>query len=284
VPRWSRWFVFVVGAYWTYDYFGNLIYSQSVDWSTLIFFASVLTPVAAQIYRYRRVSTPAERQQTKWVVFGFAICMVGFVLVLTVKNLLLPKELLESSVMSTFVAQTACSGPLLLIPISIAIAILRSRLYDIDVLINRTLVYGSLTVILAVIYIAGVVGAQAIVNAFAQRQSSDPSPILIVVTTFCSRRAVPAATPPPATGHRPSLLSPQIQRRADAGHVQCHAPPGSEPERSERPSTRGSSADDGTDEPLAVAPFPHRPPLSACTDYGLQATARNIPIRDIPGV
>ncbi len=85
---------------------------------------------------------------------------------------------------STFVAQTAFAGFLLLIPISIAIAILRSRLYDIDVIINRTLVYGSLTAILALIYVGGVVGVQAIVNAFAQRQSSEPSPALIVVTTL----------------------------------------------------------------------------------------------------
>ncbi len=111
--------------------------------------------MAAQIYRYRRVSTHRERQQTKWVVFGFAICMVGFVLFLTLGNLLLPPELLASSVINTFVAQTIFSGLLLLIPISIAIAILRSRLYDIDVIINRTLVYGSLTAILALIYVGG---------------------------------------------------------------------------------------------------------------------------------
>jgi hypothetical protein len=73
---------------------------------------------------------------------------------------------------------------LLALPITIGIAILRSRLYEIDVIINRTLVYGSLTAILALIYVAGVVGAQAIVNAFTQRQSSEPSPILIVVTTL----------------------------------------------------------------------------------------------------
>ncbi len=110
--------------------------------------------------------------------------MVGFVLFLTVGNLLLPPGVLASTVMSTFVAQTALAGFLLLIPISIAIAILRSRLYDIDVIINRTLVYGSLTAILALIYLVGVVGVQAIVNAFAQRQSSEPSPILVVITTL----------------------------------------------------------------------------------------------------
>src|SRR5690348_222740 len=184
VPRWSWLLALIVGGYWTYDYFSHLIYSESFDWSILLFFGSILAPVAAQIYRYRRVSTHWERQQTKWVVFGFVICMVGFVLFLTVGNLLLPPEVLASTVMSTFVAQTILAGFLLLIPISIAIAILRSRLYDIDVIINRTLVYGSLTAVLAGIDVAGVVCVQAIVNAFAQRHSSEPSPILIVITTL----------------------------------------------------------------------------------------------------
>jgi hypothetical protein len=185
VPRWSRWLIPIITAYWAYEvFFSNLIYAQDFDWGTFVFFAIVLTPVAAQIYRYRRVSTQRERQQTKWVVFGFAIGIMSFVALIIAANVFLPKEKLHSSVLSTFVAQSFFALFLLLIPLSIAIAILRSRLYDIDVIINRTLVYGSLTAILAMIYLGGVVGVQAIVNTVVQRQSTDPSPILIVVTTL----------------------------------------------------------------------------------------------------
>ncbi|HEX5546033.1 MAG TPA: hypothetical protein VFX24_01405, partial [Ktedonobacterales bacterium] len=110
--------------------------------------------------------------------------LIGFVLFITVGNLTQPPEALESNIMTVLVAQTGFALFLLLIPISIAIAILRSRLYDIDVIINRTLVYGSLTAILALIYIAGVIGVQVIVNTFTQRQTSEPSPVLIVITTL----------------------------------------------------------------------------------------------------
>ena len=96
--------------------------------------------VGAQVYRYRRVSTARERQQTKWVVFGFAIGMLGFVLLIALGNTLLPPSVLQSSVISVLVAGTGTYGFLVLVPGAIAFAILRSRLYDIDVVINRTLV------------------------------------------------------------------------------------------------------------------------------------------------
>jgi hypothetical protein len=183
-PRWSRWLIPLIVAYWTYDFLSNHIYDQTFNPGTLVFFVVLLSPLATQIYRYRRVSTPRERQQTKWVVFGCAAALIGFVLFIAAGNLILPPQALESNVITVLVAQTGFAVFLLLIPISIAIAILRSRLYDIDVIINRTLVYGSLTAILALIYIAGVIGAQALLNTFTQQRSSEPSPVLIVITTL----------------------------------------------------------------------------------------------------
>jgi hypothetical protein len=58
----------------------------------------------------------------------------------------------------------------LLVPLSIGVAVLRSRLFDVDVLINRTLVYGSLTLMLALVYIGGVTAAQALVSALTGQQ------------------------------------------------------------------------------------------------------------------
>ncbi len=75
---------------------------------------------------------------------------------------------------------------LLLIPLSIAIAILRYRLWDIDILINRTLVYGSLTVILALVYFLSVLALQALFDVFTGHLSSSAqSPIVIVASTLC---------------------------------------------------------------------------------------------------
>src|SRR5207248_7252245 len=74
---------------------------------------------------------------------------------------------------------------LLLIPISIAFAILRSRLWDIDIIINRTLVYSSLTAILALIYFASVIALQSLSSVFTgQLTSGTQTPVVIVASTL----------------------------------------------------------------------------------------------------
>ena len=182
VPRWTRWIALLVVLYWIYTIFlSNNLYSQS-SWSNLVFFALLFCVVGAQVYRYRRVSTFRERQQTRWVVFGFSIGIVGFVLFLGLGNAFLPPALLQSGVAATLVAGTIIYGFLLLVPISIAMAILRSRLWDIDTIINRTLVYGTLTVMLALVYFGLVIGLQSLVHLFTGQVSQ--SPVVIVASTL----------------------------------------------------------------------------------------------------
>src|SRR5512146_2527777 len=92
---------------------------------------------AAQVYRYRRVSGPIQRVQTKWVVFGFAVGTLATAAILF-PGLNFP-SLSPLYIVLAAAAATAC---LLCAPFTIAIAVLRYHLYDIDILINRTLVYG----------------------------------------------------------------------------------------------------------------------------------------------
>jgi len=66
------------------------------------------------------------------------------------------------------------------VPIAVGFAVLRYRLYDIDVLINRTLVYGSLTVLLASAYVGGVVGLQAVLRGLSGQEST----LAIVASTL----------------------------------------------------------------------------------------------------
>jgi hypothetical protein len=180
VPRWTRWIALCVVLYWISTIFlANSLYSQS-SWSNLVFFPLLLCIVGAQVYRYRRVSTSRERQQTKWVVFGFSIGIIGFLLVIVLGNAFLPAAGRQSSVLRTLVAGTLIYGFLPLVPISIATAILRSRLYDIDVLINRTLVYVTLTATLALIYIGSIIVLQSLLRSVIN-QNSD---VAIVVTTL----------------------------------------------------------------------------------------------------
>jgi signal transduction histidine kinase len=110
----------------------------------------------AQVYRYRNASTPQQRQQIKWVAFG----TVGGMGLYIAANVLLP-ELFpaftqDGSVYDMFINPLLSCG-VLLIPVSLATAILRYRLWDIDIIINRTLVYGGLTVSITSIYVVVVV-------------------------------------------------------------------------------------------------------------------------------
>lgn len=137
------------------------------------------SPIAIQVYRYRRVYTPAQRQQTKWVIFGL-ICFL-LVFFLSIAMSAIPIVGVGGSLL--YLAQKLLT-PLafLLIPLSVTIAILRSRLWDIDVIIRRTLVYSTLTVILALVYVGLVIGLTSLVRLFTGQAGQ--SPVSIVASTL----------------------------------------------------------------------------------------------------
>jgi hypothetical protein len=110
---------------------------------------------ALSVFVRLRHATRAERQQIKW--FAYAAAIYAMSIVLNVINMALDSPLWfeRGSVAFFTVAGTT-------IPISIGIAILRYRLYDIDRIINRTLVYSALTVMLALVYFGGVTATQAV--------------------------------------------------------------------------------------------------------------------------
>jgi len=136
-----------------------------------IFIGLIGSMVLAQVYRYQRVSSPVERQQTRWVVFGVAVALVGFTMILTLEATLV-SSLESTGPVGEMVAGTVVYGLILLIPLSIGVAILRSGLYDIDVIINRTLVYGSLTMMLVALYFGGIVLLQRVFVVLTGQQST----------------------------------------------------------------------------------------------------------------
>src|SRR5207248_5714129 len=115
--------------------------------------------------------------QTKWVVFGFSIGIVGFILSVVLGSTF--QFLQSSNVLKTLVSGTIIYGFLLLIPISIATAILRSRLYDIDVIINKALVYGSLTTLLAALFGGLIIGLETLVGIITGRAFSNPLALVV---------------------------------------------------------------------------------------------------------
>jgi hypothetical protein len=112
-----------------------------------------------------------ERQQIKWLTYGtaiMAILIIGSVLVINDAN--------------SPIYALIFSFAIMLLPLSIGISILRNQLYDIDRLINRTLVYGILTILLALVYFGLVFGLQTLVRLFTGQASQ--SPVAIVASTL----------------------------------------------------------------------------------------------------
>jgi signal transduction histidine kinase len=121
--------------------------------------------VTAQLYRYKQVSTAVERQQTKWVIFGFTIT-VAFSLFSAILLTGIP-GLRNDPALNTMAALTLGVVYLLsalLLPLTFAFAIFRYRLWQIDYILNRTLVYGGLTGLVTAVYIllVGGVGSLAV--------------------------------------------------------------------------------------------------------------------------
>lgn len=143
----------------------------TVDFVThLLFLPLVLLAIISVIVRYRRAAG-IQRQQIKWFAFGAA--SMAAIIVITV--LTFPDE---NSAGSTIGFALAFA----MLPIGAGIGVLRYRLYDIDIIINRALVYGSVTAILVAVYFACVIGAQAIVQRLTGQ--ANPPPLVIVASTL----------------------------------------------------------------------------------------------------
>jgi hypothetical protein len=139
----------------------------------LVFTVGLVASVSV-IVRLRRGSW-VERQQIKWLAYAAVAATGGSILTYT------PLEALGVRWV-TSVGHVLLALGVLGIPISIGIAILRYRLYEIDTLINRTLVYGALTVLLAIVYFGGVTATQGIFRALTGQQQQPQ--LAIVVSTL----------------------------------------------------------------------------------------------------
>jgi hypothetical protein len=177
-PRWTNWLFIVWAVALSFGYFINfpepLLPLFILLWASLLLGLLIL-----QIYRYRRVSTPVQRQQTKWVVLG-----VGVVLLFEIANALLIvifPSLNQSESLSTLLLGYGTFITPILIPLSIGLAILRYRLWDVDTLINKALVYGLLTGLLGGLYVGLIIGLESLVGAITGTANQ---PVVLVASTL----------------------------------------------------------------------------------------------------
>jgi hypothetical protein len=136
--------------------------------------------VGVQVYRYVRVYDAVQRQQTKWFVFGLSVGFSCF-FIYSMLGALVPGLSAPDSWYQLLNALTWLSLWTILL-LSIGIAILQYRLWDIDVIINRTLVYGSLTLLLVALYVGLILVLQALVRAVTGSLSQQP--LVIVASTL----------------------------------------------------------------------------------------------------
>jgi signal transduction histidine kinase len=166
VPPWTRWLLLLTIPWSISLFFLPSFDAASRSGQSLLKLALLglwligLTAAGlyAQVYRYRHVSSPAERQQTKWVVYGFALWL-GYMLLSSIPYFYLNS--LPPSAPEPWWASLSALGWFLslnIVPVSLTIALTRYHLWDIDLVINRTLVYVALTACVLGIY-ALVVGA-----------------------------------------------------------------------------------------------------------------------------
>ena len=156
VPTWTRYVALALGVgVFTEVALLDTSYAVS-NWPVPLFLLFMLTllvsGVYAQVHRYRSVSGPEERQQTKWVVTGVVSAIAGFLAVVLVGEVLFSAT--DAGTPGELVGMALITAALLLVPVSLAIAVMRQRLFDIDLIINRGLVYAVLTTGVVGIYVA----------------------------------------------------------------------------------------------------------------------------------
>jgi hypothetical protein len=161
VPRWTRWLWVAASMSWAVNiFFPILAFNSSLLFAVLLLGIGG-SALGAQIYRYRRVSNRIQQQQTKWVVYGISTALSAAV-ILDLIDKLLPSFAQGS--FANWILGTAFYLALFLIPLSIGVAILRSRLWDIDLIINRTVVYGILTSSVVILYVLVVGGLSSLLQ------------------------------------------------------------------------------------------------------------------------
>jgi hypothetical protein len=152
-------------------------------WSWTGWLSVLLGGVAAQIYRYWRVSTPVERQQTRWVLFGMgmmATLLLGMLAYVAITGNTMGPNPDDTDLLGRFAFLAVLSLGFEVVFLSIGLAILRSKLFDIDVIIRKTLVYAVLSVLLALVYFGTVILLQSVFES----ASGQLSPVAIVLSTL----------------------------------------------------------------------------------------------------
>ncbi len=157
VPRWTRWFALLsallVAAIWLNVVFRpESVWEDNITWASIIltFLGLLLLATLSQIYRYRKISTPAQQAQTRLIVLSLVTIVAMFLV-------LIPPALGLTNFFDTplgaLVSLVTGNLTLTLLPLAFGVAMLRDQLWQSERVLNRAFVYFALTAILVIVYI-----------------------------------------------------------------------------------------------------------------------------------
>jgi hypothetical protein len=186
VPRWTRlffplWVLFYLW-YGVSDLILKLGFNTFGTFGIFFILLSVGAALISQVFRYLRVSGPVERQQTKWFLLAMALVLVwaGLTNFLLDPFLRTPGLPLTRALLLDLAWEPAGLLAMASLPIAMAVALFRYHLWDIDLIIRRTLVYSVVTGLLALVYFGSIILLQGMFSGLGARES----PAAIVLSTL----------------------------------------------------------------------------------------------------
>ncbi|MBK9053572.1 MAG: hypothetical protein IPL78_22530 [Chloroflexi bacterium] len=180
-PRWMKWFAAALILAVVFDPLlnrGGVRAASATLFVILTFAVGAPMGLISQIYRFRKVANPSQRQQTKWVLFGLSSMFAGMFPWMVFGEIApLPPGPSRLIFYLSFIPQYILIG---LFPVTVVMAIMRYRLWEIDLVIRRTLQYILLTGLLALVYFGSVVLLQNIFIGLTGQNSQ----VVIVISTL----------------------------------------------------------------------------------------------------
>jgi len=152
---------------------GHSMVARTLLSSPVLLPICILASAFSLVWRYRH-SGGEVRLQIRWVAFAASLVGITYAVALVGGLFLIPETSSTEQGAPLWLAliQDAVLMSYAGVPIAVGFAVLRYRLYDVDLLINRTLVYGSLTAMLVAVYVIGAVGLQAILRVLSGQEST----------------------------------------------------------------------------------------------------------------
>jgi hypothetical protein len=155
-PAWMRWVALVWGLFILSTIVSDWFLWDSVQ-SAFVIVPLLLAVLYSQVFRYRKVSTPAQREQTKWLLVAIALNVILIPLSSVFASASYNAPGTASAAVNILLSHASEMMGNLVLALAVGIAILRYRLWDIDVVVNRALIYGPLSLILAGLFAVSIV-------------------------------------------------------------------------------------------------------------------------------